>query len=269
MAGGIDGQRTEPRIDSEVATSPVATTAPPVVNDGDNQGAGPDRVSQEPDITDLGGSTAAAAAEAAEAAQIAAESVQAQQAERDWSILRGSLPLLISGLPALLTLIALAFSLFPWLEPTPPPEVRSVTVTDLTLGERNKDLGDGRSANAIFFEVETVGYDAEDIAVDWLVLDALTRERLPEVETPVRWGVIDIGTRSDRVVGEIDVPPPANHTGCVFVRVLLRPHIVSEGTPEMPATGLLLDVADTPPFDPFDPTNASCPESAVAEDQST
>jgi hypothetical protein len=267
MAGGIDGQRTEPRLDSERGTAPVRPPAAIVENDGDIQGAGQERVSHQPGIANTRESTAAAATQAAEAAQAAAESAQAQQ--RDWSVLRGTLPLFISGLPALLTLIALAFSLFPWLEPTPPPEVRSVTVTELVLGERNKELGDGRSANAIFFEVETVGYDAEDIAVDWLVLDALTRERLDEVQTPIRWGVIDIGTRSDRVVGEIEVPPPANHEGCVIVRVLLRPHVVAGETPEVPDTGLLLDVADTTPFHPYDPTNASCPEPAVAADQST
>lgn len=267
MAGSIDGQKAQPLITNERDTPPVAPPASIIENDGDIPSAGADKVSQQPGIGTNLESTAAAATQAAEAAQVTAEAVQAQQ--RDWSVLRGTLPLFISGLPALLTLIALAFSLFPWLEPTPPPEVRSVTVTDLVLGERNKDLGDGRSANAIFFEVETVGYDAEDIAVDWLVLDASTRERLPEMDAPKRWGVIDIGTRSDRVVGEIDVPPPSNHTGCVFVRVLLRPHVVAEGTPELPATGLLLDVADTAPFDPFGPTNASCPESAVAAGQPT
>ena len=267
MAGSIDGQRTHARPTNERDTPPVAPHALVVENQGRVQGMGAEDVSQQPNSETARESTAAAATQAAEAAQVTAEAIQAQQ--RDWSVLRGTLPLFISGLPALLTLIALAFSLFPWLEPTPPPEVRSVTVTDLGLGERNKDLGDGRTANAIYFEVETVGYDAEDIAVDWLVLDASTRERLSEMDAPRRWGVIDIGTRSDRVVGEIDVPPPSNHTGCVFVRVLLRPHVAAEGTPELPATGLLLDVADTAPFDPFDPTNASCPESTAAAGEST
>jgi hypothetical protein len=267
MAIGVDGQRTEPRIESQRGMPPVAPRAWLIENGGEVHDAGLVRVSQQFGMANTCEPTAAAATQAAEAAQAAAESVHVQQ--RDWSVLRGTLPLFISGLPALLTLIALAFSLFPWLEPTPPPEVRSVTITELILGERNKDLGDGRTANAIFFEVETVGYDAENIAVDWLVLDALTRERLPELDTPIRWGVIDIGTRSDRVVGEIEVPPPSNHAGCVFVRVLLRPHLVTSATPELPATGLLLDVADTAAFDPYDPTNASCPESAVAAVQST
>jgi hypothetical protein len=267
MTGGIDGQRTEPRIGGKRDTSPTVPPASLAENDGDNQGTGSDSASRQAGIASTRQSTAAAATQAAEAARASAESVQAQQ--RDWSVLRGTLPLFISGLPALLTLIALAFSLFPWLEPAPPPEVRSVTVTDLILGERNKDLGDGRTAHAVFFEVETVGYDAEDIAVDWLLLDAATRERLAEMDTPIRWGVIDIGTRSDRVVGEIEVPPPADHAGCVFVRVLLSPHVVAGETPESPDTGLLLDVADTATFDPFDPTNASCPEPAVATDGST
>ena len=267
MTGGIDGQKTEPRVHSERDPKSFASPASIVENDGDVTSAGPDREPQQTGITTSRESTAAAATRAAEAAQAATESARAQRIE--WSSLRAMLPLFISGLPALLTLIALAFSLFPWLEPTPPPEVRSVTVTELILGERNKDLGDGRIANAIYFEVETVGYDAENIAVDWLVLDAMTRERLAEVDSPIRWGVIDIGTRSDRVVGEIEVPPPASHDGCVFVRVLLRPHVVAGETPEEPATGLLLDVADTAAFHPYDPTNASCPEPAVAADQST
>jgi hypothetical protein len=267
MAGDVDGQKTQPRIDRTRDPSSVAPPAAILDSDGDVNGAALAGESQQAGIANARESTAAAATQAAEAAQAAVESAQAQRME--WSSLRAMLPLFISGLPALLTLIALAFSLFPWLEPTPPPEVRSVTVTELILGERNKDLGDGRTANAIYFEVETVGYDAEDIAVDWLVLDAVTRERLAEVDSPIRWGVIDIGTRSDRVVGEIEVPPPANHDGCVFVRVLLRPHVVAGETPEEPDTGLLLDVADTAAFHPYDPTNASCLEPAVAADQST
>lgn len=176
----------------------------------------------------------------------------------DWRGLRGTWPLFVSGLPALLTLIALAFSLFPWLEPTPPPEVRSVTITDLALWERNKELDDGRTVHTVIFEVETVGYDAEDIAVDWLVIDAVTRERLAEHTTPLRWGVIDIDTRSDRIVGEIEVAPPSNHVGCVFVRVVLQPHTVPGGTPVLAPARLMLDVADTAAFDPYDATNAAC-----------
>ena len=174
----------------------------------------------------------------------------------DWRSLRNTWPVFVSGLPALLTLLALTFSLFPWLEPVPPPEVRSVTVSELFLGERDRDLGDGRVTNIVYFGVESVGYDAENIAVDWLVIDAATRQRLREQPTPERWGVIDIGTRSDRVVGEIDVAPPFDHVGCVFVRVLLSPQVKGGGTP---AAGLLLDVADTAPFDPYDAANPDCP----------
>jgi hypothetical protein len=176
-------------------------------------------------------------------------------------LVRASWPALVAAVPALVTLVALTFSLFPWLEPAPPPEVRSVTITDLALGERNKDLGDGRVANAIYFEIETVGYDAENIAVDWLVYDAETRERLDETAEPVRWGVIDIGTRSDRVVGEIEAPPPADHAGCVFVRLLLQPQLVAGETADPAQSRLLLDVADTAPFDPYDATNERCPDS--------
>jgi hypothetical protein len=175
--------------------------------------------------------------------------------------LRNSWPALVAGVPSLLTLVALAFSLFPWLEPIPPPTVRRVTITDLTLGERNTKLDDGRTANSIYFDVEIVGYDAEDIAVDWLVFNAATRERLREPAHPVRWGVIDLGTRSDRIVGEIHVPPPADFNGCVFVRVLLRPYTAPAATPTaFEASPLLLDIADTAPFDPFDAANPSCPD---------
>jgi hypothetical protein len=187
----------------------------------------------------------------------------------DWRFLKGSWPALVAGVPALVTLVALMFSLFPWLEPAPPPEVRSVTITQLVLGERNKALDDGRVANSVFFEVETVGYDAEDIAVDWLVYDAVTQERLDEPENPVRWGVIDIGTRSDRVVGEIEVPPPADHVGCVFVRVFLTPFLRAGQTPETVDSRLLLDVADTDAFDPYDPTNNRCPDSPTANSESS
>jgi hypothetical protein len=181
------------------------------------------------------------------------------------SALKTSWPILLSGLPALVTLLALMFSLFPWLEPVPPPDVRGVSVSELVLGERNKDLGDGRVAHSVFFEVETVGYDAEDIAVDWLVYDAQTRERLREFSEPARWGVIDINTRSDRVVGEIDVPPPAEHSGCVFVRVVLSPATTGAIPTDPTSARLLLDVADTNPFDPFDAFNEACPSNNPAE----
>ena len=174
-------------------------------------------------------------------------------------------PFFLSALPALVTLIALSLRLFPWLEPVPPPEARSVTITDLAFAERNRNLGDGVVANAVLFEVEAVGYNADDaaddIAVEWLVFDAATRQRLAEQPDPERWGVIVFGTRSDRVVGEIVVPPPANHAGCVFVRMQLQPLALAAGAAEVDGgADLMLDVADTPPFDPFDPTNPDCPD---------
>ena len=186
----------------------------------------------------------------------------AQGANTITQTLRGTWPALLAGIPALLTLAALTFSLFPWLEPSAPPAVRSVTITELALGERNTHLGDGKIANSVFFDVEIVGYDADDIAVDWVVYDARTRERLRERPDATRWGVIDIGTRSDRVVGEIHVPPPADHNGCVFVRVLLQAYLETAGTPASASSGtsLLLDVANTAPFDPHDAANPVCPD---------
>ena len=177
--------------------------------------------------------------------------------------LRGVWPVFLAGLPALVTLVALSLRLFPWLEPTPPPDVRNVAITDLVFGERNRDLGDGVVANVVFFEVEVVGYNADDptddIAVDWLEFDAQTRQRLEEHMLPERWGVIVFGTRSDRVVGQIIIPPPANHVGCMFVRVQLQPFATASAG-ESSEGNLMLDIADTAPFDPFDPTNPDCPD---------
>ncbi len=73
--------------------------------------------------------------------------------------------------------------------------------------------------------------------------------------------MIDLSTQSDRIVGEIYVTPPADYNGCVFVRVLLRSHMATVGTPDARnGLALLLDIADTAPFDPFDATNPSCPD---------
>jgi hypothetical protein len=189
-------------------------------------------------------------------------------------VLKGAWPLFLAGLPALVTLIALSLRLFPWLEPTPPPEVRSVTITELALGERNREFEDGVIANVVFFEVEAVGYDAQedddDIAVDWLVFDAGTRQRLEESLIPEHWGEIVFGTRSDRIMGEIVVPPPVDHVGCVFVRVQLQPFAATSEQEATSPAGIVpisssgeqwvLDVADTAPFDPFDPKNPDCPD---------
>src|SRR4051812_6956960 len=122
---------------------------------------------------------------------IARPSLAEEKPRSVWQTLRASWPALISAIPALVTLVALSFSLFPWLEPTPPPTVRGARVSDLSLGERNVDLGDGRVTNAIDFAVEISGYDADDISVDWLVLDAQTRERLQEPEQSGHWGTIN------------------------------------------------------------------------------
>jgi hypothetical protein len=161
--------------------------------------------------------------------------------------------------PSILAFLSLwLFVFFPWLRPWEPPVERRIAISDLVLGERDKDLGDGRIANAIFFEVEALGYDADDVAVDWLTFDVQTRRRLEEMPTSERWGIIDFDTRSDRVIGEIDVPPPVDHPGCVFVRVLLRPVTASVNAAAM------LDAADTPAFDPSDAMNPACADGTPA-----
>jgi len=161
--------------------------------------------------------------------------------------------------PSILAFLSLwVFVFFPWLRPWEPPVERRISITDLVLGERDKDLGDDRLVNVIVFVVEAFGYDADDVRVDWLEYDVQTRQRLAEMPTPEPWGVIDFDTRSDRVIGEIDVPPPEDHAGCVFVRVRLRPD-TSNGD-----TAALLDAADSAAFDPINGTNPDCPDATPA-----
>jgi hypothetical protein len=170
----------------------------------------------------------------------------------------------LAVVPGIVAFLGLVFALFPSLKPPPPTEVRSIAVTRLALGERNRDLsdvpGDDRVANVVFFEVESTGYVADDLAVYWLVLDAQSRERVDEKPLSARWArTIDFNTQSDRVVGTINVPPPSDHPGCVFVRVLVQANALSGGdepTEDLP----LLDAADSPPFDPNDIENPSCPD---------
>ena len=271
MAGGNDGQKSESPI-----VEPSAMLAAPAVHDAATDA---DKLKAMSSAFDYAGSLSATGGTNDSTVRDAdgSRAAASDRAGAAVRTLKGVWPVFLAGLPALVTLIALSLRLFPWLEPTPPPEVRSVTITELVFGERNRDLGDGVIANVVFFEVEAVGYnaedDADDITVDWLMFDAQTRQRLEERLTPERWGVIVFGTRSDRIMGEIIVPPPVNHVGCVFVRVQLQPFAVaseraaesSEGSAMVESAGgdLMLDVADTPPFDPFDPTNPDCPDEQI------
>jgi hypothetical protein len=266
MAGGNDGQKSESPI-----VEPSAMLSAPAVHDAatdvDKLKAMASAFDYAESLAATGSANTATVRDAHGSSAAASDSAGAVV-----RTLKGVWPVFLAGLPALVTLIALSLRLFPWLEPTPPPEVRSVTITELVFGERNRDLGDGVIANVVFFEVEAVGYnaedDADDITVDWLMFDAQTRQRLEERPTPERWGVIVFGTRSDRIMGEIVVPPPVDHVGCVFVRVQLQPFATaneppaatSEGSELVESAGgnLMLDVADTPPFDPFDPANPDC-----------
>lgn len=165
-----------------------------------------------------------------------------------------------AALPALATFFGIVFDLFPALTPEAPIEVRGVTVGEVSLAERNSDRGDGRWVNVVLFEIEAVGYDADTIAYTTLTLDAATRERLPEQGEES--GVLDLDTRTDRVVIRLDVPPPGTSPGCVVLRVLLFPGAGVEGglLTQPDAMPFLLDYADTAPFDPYDP---SCPDGAA------
>ncbi len=150
------------------------------------------------------------------------------------------------------------FVFFPWLRPWEPPVERRISINELALAERDKDLGDGRLVNAVYFVVEAYGYDGDPVSVDWLLYDVQTRQRLAEMQVPRRWGVIDFSTRSDAVMGEIEVPPPENHPGCVFVRIFLHPNSPNANT------AAILDAADTAAFDPIDATNPQCPDATPA-----
>lgn len=161
--------------------------------------------------------------------------------------------------PSILAFLSLwVFVFVPWLRPWEPPVERRISITDVVLGERDKDLGDDVFVNVIVFVVEAFGYDGDDVTVEWLEYDLQTRQRLRELPTPEHWGEIDFNTRSDRVIGEIDVPPPEDHAGCVFVRVRLRPYTTT-GDAEA-----LLAAADSAAFDPFTGMNPECPDATPA-----
>jgi hypothetical protein len=181
------------------------------------------------------------------------------QADQVLAFLKHAWPVLLAAIPALATFLGLAFRLFPSIAPIPPPEERRVMVTELGLGERDRDLGDGVIVDVVYFTVELVGYTADDVAVDWLLFDAASRTRIGEAEAATPWDVIDAETAADRVVGELAFPPPDGHPGCIFVRIVL-----AWAAAPIPAAGqprLLLDVADSDPFDPTDPLNMDCPDS--------
>ena len=125
------------------------------------------------------------------------------------------------GLPALVTLVGLAFDLFPGLRPVTPPELRRVKIANAAVVERNRTLADGEEVNVIFFEAEAVGYDADKIAVATAWFDAETTRR---IEDRLRvYGSLTTNTRTDRVVGWIDQSYPdelpEESSGCLFVRV--------------------------------------------------
>jgi hypothetical protein len=187
----------------------------------------------------------------------------APAAETWRSVLKGAWPVFLAGLPALVTLAALTFDLFPSLRPVVPPEVRRVEVTEAAVVERNRTLPD-EEVTVVFFAVEAVGYDADAITVATLWMDAATLERVEADLVP--HGVLTTNTRTDRVVGWLDVPYPyelpASSSGCLFLRVLLYP-TSGEGegrdaTEPPDRAPFLLAYADTEPFDPYYADDRSC-----------
>lgn len=176
------------------------------------------------------------------------------------------LPLLGTAIVGMLsafgTFLGIAFNLFPSLKPEEPVQIRGVAITAVTIGE-HKLLADQRLANEVLFEVEAVGYDAEEIAAAWVTINAATHERLEQ--TPWSWGRFDFDTRADRVIGRIDAPPPLRSPGCVYVRVLLfpAPGAGTDGAPTPSSEpNWLLAFGDSTPFDPYDRANPSCPHRA-------
>jgi hypothetical protein len=169
----------------------------------------------------------------------------------------------LTGRPALVTVIGLTFRLFPGLQPAASPPLRSVTITDLGLAERDRDLGDGRVANAVVFAVETAGSVADDIAVDWLVLDAQTKRHLPDSPSPERWGMIKIDIEDDRAISEFVIIPIADCPARAMVRVFLQSAASLSAAADESTGRLLLDVADTAAFDPIDHFNQACPDGAL------
>jgi hypothetical protein len=169
-------------------------------------------------------------------------------------------PVFLAGLPALVTLVALTFDLFPALRPVTPPEVRRVQVSNAAVVERQRTQPDGEVVNVVFFDVEAVGYDADGIEVATLWIDEATRRRIePDLQ---RHGILTTNTRTDRVVGWVDVPYPfalpPDSSGCLFVRVLLYV-APEEGEAEaIDRAPYLLDYADTTPFDPYDLGAGAC-----------
>lgn len=187
------------------------------------------------------------------------------QGARERSIVKG----FVAGVPffatltgILLTLVNVLFILRPEWKPEV-TQVREVTVTDLKVAERGRVGEDGVRGNTIFYDISAIGYDADDITVAWLALDAETLLR--SAERPTGASTVKFDTGTDRIAGQINVPIPADPVGCIVVRVFALPvnSFESDGEPVPEGQWLLYDVADTPAFDPLDPTNPRCPTVAT------
>lgn len=188
--------------------------------------------------------------------------------------------------PSVLGFLSLWIFVFaPWLRPWEPPVERHISIADLVVGERDKIGEDGVVVNTVYVVIDAVGYDADDVDLFWLELDQQGQYRLDETSDAQLAQTLDFNTRTDRALGEIDVPVPVDHPGCIFVRVMLRVRppddrstsrldaagdaigdgmrwLLDLSVPE-PREPALLDVADTAPFDPNDPSNNGCLQSTA------
>lgn len=168
--------------------------------------------------------------------------------------------------PTLLTLATLYFLFFPKIEALAPPELRSVTLSNVELGRRVLDPGQVRTE--LLFTLEAVGYEANEIGAAWERFDAVTLESLDHGQ-PTGWGRrFNFETRNDRAVGRMVVPLPVvlPSTRCLFVRVMVFVAPQRQGDAASAQKGFstpepdwVLDYADTAPFDPYEPSNPDCP----------
>jgi hypothetical protein len=188
------------------------------------------------------------------------------------SLARGFLAFLTSSWAVILAAIGgataavtLLFQLFPGLVPDPPPPERRVEISRASVAERQRITETGIVVDVVYFEVEAIGHEDNEIAVATLWIDAETGQRL-EPDWQMHGRVSPATTLTEHVAIWFPVTYPFSlprgSSGCVFLRIAVY-EWVSEGTP--PARvgdpdSLLLAVADTEPIALFDPT--ACGESA-------
>lgn len=123
MAGSRGGQQVKGPI-----VEPPAMLSAPGIHPAAGDGSELQAMASAFDVSDALG-----APRAGRDAASAVAGGNAPPASTSLGVWKAAWPFFLSALPALVTLIALSLRLFPWLEPVPPPDVRSVTITDLAF----------------------------------------------------------------------------------------------------------------------------------------